>query len=103
MVLNVMFVILNGCFMTPFGTSKKADYRCDDNLNDGRIKHPFWSVQATPGQLCRFSHFPWCSLSFFDLQEGNPDVVIAAILISVSDRGKERCRDNKVSLLTKMH
>lgn len=102
MVLNVMFVSLNGCFMTPFGTSKKADYRCDDNLNDGRIKHPFWSVQATPGQLCRFIS-PGVPFLFLTLQEGNPDVVIAAILISVSDRGKERCRDNKVSLLTKMH
>ena len=82
---------------------KKVDYRCDDNQNDGRIRRPFWSVQATPGQLCRFSHFPRCSFFLFNLQEGNPDFVIAAILISVSDREKERCRDDKGSLLTKMH
>lgn len=52
---------LNGCTMTPFWTRKKVDYWCDNNLNDGRIKWSFWSVQATPGQLCRFSHFPGSS------------------------------------------
>lgn len=45
--------------------AEKVDYRCDDNLNDGRIKQPFWSAQATSGQLCRFSHFPWWSVFFF--------------------------------------
>lgn len=40
---------------------------------------------------------------FLNLREGNPDVVIAAILISVSDGGKERRGDNKGSLPTKMH
>lgn len=40
---------------------------------------------------------------FFCLQEGHTDFVLVAIVICVSDRGKERCRDNKVSLLTKMH
>lgn len=86
--------------MTPFS---KVDYGCDDNLNDGRIKGPIWSVQATPGQLCRIGHFPSSSIFLVPIQEGNPDVVIAAILISVSDGGKERCGDNKVSLLTEMH
>lgn len=40
---------------------------------------------------------------FFYLRVGNPDSVITAIVISVSDRWKERCGDNKVSLLAKMH
>lgn len=49
---------------------------------------------------------PFSLLSVFFLiylREGNPDSVITAIVISVSDRWKERCGDNKVSLLTKMH
>lgn len=78
---------------------KKVDYRREDNLNDSRIKQPFWSAQASCGTSAIFPGVP----VFFNLQEGNPDVVIAVILIAVSDRGKERCRDNKVSLLTKMH
>lgn len=89
-------------------------------LMDGRIKQSCWSAEATPGQLCRFSHLfhPFLinvNLFFFSTstkskkqKQGNPQFFIAVIAISVwnlrSGRGGGRGKgDDEVSPLTKMH
>lgn len=69
-----------------------------EGLNDQ--SGPFWPHKASCAASAIFPALPFF---FVNIQEGNPDVVIAAILISVSDGGKERCGDNTVSLLTEMH
>lgn len=70
---------LNGCIIKTLWIRKKWITDVVLILMDGTNKHPCWSSEAKPGQLCCFSHFS----SFSHLWEGNPDFFIAVIVISV--------------------
>lgn len=75
MVVNVMFVSLNGCFMTPFRTRKRwIIHVMVISMMEG-LNSPSGQFRPHQASCAASAISPAEVWFFFNLQEGNPDFV----------------------------